>query len=205
MSIRAHAIIDCNEEPDADRIHTRLDWALPEVNGVRAYWRKQQPAVRVRQINTGSKRRGAKMAAWAALADHSWVLSLHNYEGYKPEFSFLGPGGLSVWVYRNHIEIHSGCRWEGFLTIAPLRHVHLIAFHRIAGVLKANTLAIMRNDARAIDLLWSGASFEEALASLEAEYGPPQPGVKRIGREIRNAVWFLEDVEDPTNAVADRQ
>ena len=30
MSIRADAIIDCNEEPEADRIQARLDWALPE-------------------------------------------------------------------------------------------------------------------------------------------------------------------------------
>jgi hypothetical protein len=168
---------------------------------VRNHWGISRPAGRVRGLNTGSKRRGSKAAKTAIMASKGWELRNHDYSGQAPEFSVSGPGGLNVWIFPKHAEIHAGCRWAGFLGITPLRRVHCKAFHRIASVLKAKSMIIMPNDSLAVDLLWSGASFEDALASLEREFGPPESSVNRIPRSLREApsrTWFLEDVIDPT-------
>jgi hypothetical protein len=195
MSIRAVAIFDYHEEEPRDtaRIATRLAWALPEAMAVRAHWCEVEKPSRVRRKNTVGK--------LELLADRGWVLTS------KPEetpLRYRGPGGLSVWLNRRVGEIHTNCRWRGFLTIDRLRMVHVSFFHRIANVLKAKTLVIMRNDSKAHDLVWGGAPFEDAVVELEKEYGPPQPSVERISGNLGESAhgnipqgWFLEDVVYP--------
>jgi hypothetical protein len=58
-------------------------------------------------------------------------------------------------------------------------------------------MIIMPSDARAQDLLWQGGSLSDAVADLENQYGPPQPGVRDLERDEIPSAWFLDDVTYP--------
>src|SRR5262249_51542929 len=135
MTTRAMAILDCNLEHDPEVICARLDWTLPAVHAVRAYWQRHKPGPR--RINTGSKRPAAQAKVAAATAAKRWVLSSRACsESGIETLRFRGPE-FGVWIVASHGEILTQCRWKGFMTIDALRRVHLRAFHRIGTVLGA--------------------------------------------------------------------
>jgi hypothetical protein len=138
MTARATAVFEFSKGMmNSQEFRDRLDWTLPEVNTVRAYWREQAKHVRISRPNS-------KKGKLTTESDKGWVLGSDD-----DATRFHGPGSISVWFCPRHVEIHSGCRWTGFLTIQRLRNVHLQAFHRIASVFKGVSLIIMPSDSQA--------------------------------------------------------
>jgi len=191
MTARAYAVFDFpGEIQDAQEISGRLECALPEVYSVRAYWLEQSKPPRVSRPNS-------KLGKLQIERDKRWVTGSSNGSEVR---RFHGPGGLSVWIWRRHGEIHSSCRWTGFLTINRLRHVHVKAFHRIASVFNGKSLIVMPSDSLAKDGLWEGATIEAAIAELEKEWGPPQVSTEEIAPDAIRVngsprAWFFEDVK----------
>ncbi len=98
--------------------------------------------------------------------------------------------------------IHTTGRWRGFLSIDPLRQVHLQAFRSIARALGATSLAYFADNDHVDDLFWDGKPQEECIALLERMLGPPQPSLESIDPAVVKAtargvpsVWFLEKLQ----------
>lgn len=116
---------------------------------------------------------------------------------------YRGPGSLFLRFGPKLAVVFTGGRWRGFLSIEPLRRVHLAAFHSIARVLGANRLVYFPSEGVADDItlgdLDEGISQEECMAKLRRFYGPPQPSVEKIASEIVAetehcvpSVWYVE-------------
>jgi hypothetical protein len=92
-------------------------------------------------------------------------------------------------------------RWRGFLSLEPLRRVHLPAFRKIAGLLGASRIVYLSDDAPIIlDAgRLEGASLDECIGELGRRWEPPQASVDAIDLEVVRAVehgvptaWYVE-------------
>src|SRR5215469_13558966 len=96
---------------------------------------------------------------WRTLADDpkskdncqdSWtVFSPNSSEGY---LRYDGPGALYLRFGPKVAEIFTGARWRSFLSIEPLRQVHLTAFRNIARHLGGSRLIFFPTSGIADDL-----------------------------------------------------
>ncbi len=179
MSTRTHVIIDhqAGDYRNTDAMIALLGPALPAAMAVERYWRSAEPG-----------ELGAE--CWAPRKKHTVV----DYVDY------LGPGGLLLHFSQRVVVISASARWSGFLTIEPLRAVHLSAFRRVAGCLRGSRLLLLP-DASDVgyDAMREGMSQEECVVRLRQEYGPPQPSVEAIPAGAFEAyvpgshlVWFNE-------------
>lgn len=118
---------------------------------------------------------------------------------------YWGPGGLRIRFGPRVAVIFASGRWRGFLSIEPLRRVHLTAFREIARVLGARRMAFFSSEGIADDLVPAivdnGISQDECIGVLQRYYGPPQPSVEQIAPEIvaetehcAPSVWYLEEL-----------
>jgi hypothetical protein len=95
--------------------------------------------------------------------------------------------------------IYTGARWAGFLTIDPLRQVHLAAFRAIARALGSSTMALCA-DARddVSDVFLENGSQAECIAQLKSAMGPPETSLDwvtpevLVRREHGIPSWFLD-------------
>jgi hypothetical protein len=115
---------------------------------------------------------------------------------------FCGPGSLFLSVTACAVVIRTGGRWRGFLSIEPLRRVHLAAFRAIASALGADIMALYHDSDDINDLFWNGRSAKECFERMERIWGRPQLSVEaidpRIAMEAEHgvpSVWFLERAE----------
>lgn len=111
---------------------------------------------------------------------------------------FTGPGSLFLTVTATAAHLRTGGRWRGFLSIEPLRRVHLTAFRHIAGCLGSRRMALCADSDEVNDLFWDGGTQADCVALLEQMWGPPQPNVEEIDPQIEAEaertvplVWFL--------------
>jgi hypothetical protein len=113
-----------------------------------------------------------------------------------------GPGGFLISFGPKIARVRASARWRGFLSIEPIRRVHLPAFRRIAEALGASRIAYLPDDdALTLDALTDGASLDDCIAEMGRRWGPPQASVEAIARELIEATehrvpaaWFLEHV-----------
>jgi hypothetical protein len=118
--------------------------------------------------------------------------------------SYEAPGGLSVYFGLRSpvIQVRALLRWRSFLSLEPLRRVHLCAFRRIAALLGATRILYMPDDESITgDARWEGATFDDCAAELRRRWGPPQAGLDEIEPLVVQAadhgvprVWFAESV-----------
>jgi hypothetical protein len=115
---------------------------------------------------------------------------------------YTGPGSLFLTVTAQAACIRTGGRWRGFLSIEPLRRVHLAAFRQIAGSMGSRCLAFYADSCEVDDLFWGGRSQWECIQLMERNWGRPQRSVEDIEPRVAAAaehtvptVWFLESTQ----------
>jgi hypothetical protein len=119
---------------------------------------------------------------------------------HRPELHYYtGPGRLFLTVASTTAHIRTGGRWRGFLTIEPVRRVHLGAFRQIARAFGTASMALYGDSCEVDDLFWSGRKQWECIELMERLWGPPQRTAEEIDAKITAAaeqtvplVWFLE-------------
>jgi hypothetical protein len=117
---------------------------------------------------------------------------------------YAGPGSLWLDVTPRAARIHTGGRWRGFLSILPLRRVHLAAFRAIAAALGSETMAISHDSIEKVhEIFWAGATQSACVAALQAALGLPQASIEAIEARIVALtehtvpdVWYLERVSE---------
>jgi hypothetical protein len=180
MATRIHVFLshDLPRFDDASDTIARLDAALPAAFAVRDYWRTADPG-------------NVEVENWAA---EPIIPRLPDRRAYT------GPGSIFLDVSPKAARISTGGRWRGFLSIEPLRRVHVAAFRAIASALGCKQLAICHDSCNAVeDTFLAGGSQEECIAKLRAALGPPQPSLDSITAEIVQqtehgvpSVWYLD-------------
>src|SRR5437870_3919805 len=155
MGVRIHVYLshDLPRFDDAAVTLARLNTALPMALAVREYWRR---------IDNNDN----ELDHWRAEPVTPRTPSCRRYEG---------PGCLWLNVTPAAARIYTGARWAGFLTIDPLRQVHLAAFRAIARALGSTTMAVCA-DARddVSDVFLEKGSLADCIAQLKSAMGPPQ-------------------------------
>ncbi len=180
MSTRTHVIVDHRLEDyrDPKAAVTLLGQALPAVLAVASYWHSVEP-----------ENRALEPGPWRPAQDHS-----------ADQLDYVGPGGFLVGFGRQVVLISASARWSGFLTIEPLRNVHLAAVRSIARCVGGTRLVLLPDAMdEGYDAITEALSQEECAARLRTKYGPPQPSVMAIPPNAFTAaipgshlVWFSE-------------
>lgn len=181
MGTRINGLLDHDLTDSRDRgsVLARLATVLPAALAVRDYWQSADP----------NSPRGDPMV-WRADPVSPREPCLHRY---------AGPGSLFLTVTAQAASLRTGGRWRGFLSVQPLRRVHLMAFRQIADSLGARSLALHADSCDVDDLFWGGRSAGECIELMERMWGPPLRSVEDIERRVAAAaehsvptVWFLE-------------
>jgi hypothetical protein len=122
---------------------------------------------------------------------------------------YTGPGSLFLTITAQAARVRTGGRWRGFLSIEPLRRVHLAAFRQIARSLGSRCLALYADCDDVDDLFWGGRTQGECIELMKRIWGPPQWSAEEIERRLVAAadrtvplVWFLENSQDIAEAGA---
>ncbi len=152
--------------------------------------------------------------AAACRVDAYWNRDNLDYRFESPEWSiepqlprcplyqrYEGPGGLCVSINPKSARINAGGRWRGFLTIEPLRQVHLAAFHKIARALGGREMIIYSDNDFVDGAFWDGRHYAVCLQQLTESEGQPQQTIEVIDPKIVRdcdfgvpAVWYREMV-----------
>jgi hypothetical protein len=151
---------------------------VPAAIAVREYWRTADP-----------ESLGPEPELWKPAQHHS---AEHPV--------YLGPGGLLLSFGKQVVVVSALARWSGFLTIEPLRIVHLSAFRSIARCVRGTRLLLLPDAMdEGYDAINGALSQEECAARLQKKYGLPQPSVTAIPPNAFTApipgshlVWFNE-------------
>lgn len=169
---------------DREAVIRRLAPTLAATIAVRDYWNSVTPDQWPDQseVWTASKP-CAPPRDW-------WIL----YEGPGPFFLRFGPAVANV---------RAAARWRGFLSIEPLRRIHVLAFRSIARTLGARRIVYLPDDDNIIwDATHEGASLDSCLAALDRGYGPPQRAIEAIEPDVVRMtdhrapdVWYLETLD----------
>jgi hypothetical protein len=167
---------------DCNLILSRLAAALPAALAVRNYWLTDEP------------RQREDVTAWGAEP----ILSC------EPSFRrFTGPGSLFLTVAPRTVHVRTGGRWRGFLTIEPLRSVHMAAFRQLAQVFGSGCFALFADSCEVDDAILDGQTQWQCIELMERMWGAPQASVETIEPRIAVAadqtvplVWFLETTDE---------
>jgi hypothetical protein len=181
MGTRIHVYLTHNlpRFDDAAATIARLNSALPAAFAVREYWRSVDPETHQTD------------ESWEAEPITPRTPNLRRYSG---------PGSLYLTVTPAAALISTGGRWRGFLSIEPLRRVHLAAFRAIARALGSTKLALCADSCEDVtDAFLDDGSQEDCIAAMRSAMGPPQRSVGSIAPDIVAhtkhgvpSVWFLE-------------
>jgi hypothetical protein len=136
----------------------------------------------------------------------SWTASPPSSDPLESYLMYQGPGNLFLQFGPKLARIWTGARWRGFLSIEPLRKVHLQAFRSIAQLLGSERLVFFPDGGIADDLvpasIRDGITQEECIATLQRVYGAPQPSIDNVAPEVVAEtkhtvplVWYIEAVK----------
>jgi len=181
MGTRIHVYVshDLPRFDDAAVTLARLASALPAALAVRDYWRSIDPE---------THQTDEHWEAWPVMA---MMPAVRRYRG---------PGSLDLTVTSAAARISTGGRWRGFLSIEPLRRVHVAAFRLIAHALGSRNLALCADSRDDVtDVFLAEGSLGDCIAAMRSAMGPPQSSVEWITQEVVAqtehgvpSVWFLE-------------
>jgi len=184
MGTRINALFDHDlaDFHDREECLARLAPTAPAASAVDDYWCTVQP-----------ERSRDEHARWQAEPVLPRGHDLRRY---------IGPGGLYLTVTPVAARVRTGGRWRGFLTIEPLRRVHLAAFRAIARALGADRMAVCLDSDEVDDLFWDGGHLRDCEGCMRDRWGPPQASIEWIDPAIVAAaetcpppVWFSVEVE----------
>jgi hypothetical protein len=184
MGTRTNILADHTVPDPLDRaaVLDTLAPALPEAMAVRDLWNTYNPGE-------------------AKVADDRWSASPPAPPPHEWYVSYGAPGGLFVSFGSRVVNVRASLRWRGFLSIEPLRRVHLAAFRKIAGLVGARRIVYLPDD----DLIildaarLEGASLDDCISESRWRWGPSQASVEDIDPEVVRATehgvptaWYLE-------------
>jgi hypothetical protein len=183
MGTRTNILADHTVPDPLDRAAV-LDWlapALPKARAVRDFWNAYNPDE-------------------ARDEDDRWEASRPCPSPYNGSVSYYAPGGFFVYFGSRVVNVRASLRWRGFLSIKPLRRVHLPALRTIAGLLGASRLVYLPDDDPILDAATlDGASLDDCISELRRRWGASQASVEDIEPEVVRAtehgvptVWYLE-------------
>lgn len=184
MGTRINALFDHNlpDYRDRDECLRRLASATSATAAVRDYW-----------LAADTEGPHSERVEWQS--DPILPFS-HNLRRYT------GPGCLFLTVTQVSARVRTGGRWRGFLSIEPLRRVHLTAFHAIGRALGADTMALYGDSDEVDGLFWDGLPLRACVEWMRGRWGPPKECTTVIDPLIVAAtdhgpplVWFLVNVE----------
>lgn len=163
---------------DAEEVMARLEVTMPAALVVQEYWRAADPG-------------GYDNDRWEVEREGAF---------FPNKREFCGPGFLWLSVTPAAARVHTGARWRGFLSIEPLRRVHLAAFRAIAEALGSATLAICADTREDVaEIFLDGGTQADCVERLRATLGPPQASVDEIAAEVQKEtergvpdVWYLD-------------
>jgi hypothetical protein len=187
MGVRINMFADHDVRPfhDVALVLARLELARDAALAVRGYWRVASPDGR------------HDVTTW--VPDPEFTKPIVGYRcGYYRGFE--GPGHLYVQVSDQIVRVFTGGRWRGFLTIEPLRSVHLAAFRAIAAATGGSTLTICRDDDQVLDAFGLRATVHECQGLMRQMWGEPldpsQPlDPQRVAQSnYPRGIWFNEAV-----------
>jgi len=172
---------DLSSFRDTTEAPTRLRQTEATCCEVSDYWRTVQPYEPYERNET----------RWAADEELDYVVH------------YAGPGSLWLAVTPRAARIHTGGRWRGFLSIPPLRRVHLAAFRSVAAALGSETMAISHDSTESVhEMFWAGATQSACVAALQASLGLPQASIDSIEPRVAAMtkhgvpnVWYLERIQ----------
>jgi len=132
-----------------------------------------------------------------ATEPESWRPAQHHS---ADQLDYVSPDGSLVSFGQHVVLISASARWSGFLTIEPLRNVHLAAFRSIARCIRGSRLVLLPDAIdEGYDAINEGISLEDCAARLRKRYGPPQRSVGAIPPNAfietipgSHLVWFSE-------------
>ena len=184
MGTRINALFDHNLSDFNDRKEclNRLKPSVLAATEVYEYWLAADP-----------DNPHVETAAWQAEPVSPHGHDLRHY---------TGPGSLFLTVTEVAARVRTGGRWRGFVSIEPLRRVHLAAFHVIARALGALRMAVYLDSDAVDEIFWDGRPLRDCVDWMQVRWGPRQESVERIDPEIVAAadrcpppIWFLVEVE----------
>jgi hypothetical protein len=179
MGTRIHVLLTHDLQcEDTAAVAARLAPVVPALIAVRDYWRS---------VGSGADNRNC----WELQPANSREPHMRSYEG---------PGSIWLRLTSRAACIYTGGRWRGFLSIEPLRRVHLAAFRAIATALHSPTLAISHDSCGSVeDTFLANGTQQECIAMLLAAFGEPSSSVDAIGPEVAQQaehgvpnLWYLD-------------
>lgn len=180
MGTRINVIFDHDLADWLDRplVVQRLNRALPEACMVDDYWHQVDPHY-IRD-------------------ERQWLIDPVDQTHCQ---DYTGPGAIFVSINPTSVHIHTGGRWRGFLSIGPLRHVHLAAFRSIVRGLGGTEMIVFSDNDDVISEFCEGRDYSACLEQLARMEGSPQPTIELIDRKFIHdcefgipAVWYRDKV-----------
>jgi hypothetical protein len=185
MGTRINVIVEHHFGDDRDRAAT-IRMLMPTVSAASAvanYWQTIDPDYKDEHRN-------------------SWTASPPSPDPLESSPMYHGPGSLFLKFGSKLARIWTGARWRGFLSIEPLRRVHLQAFRSIAQHLGSEWLVFFPDGGIADDLgpaiTRDGITKEDCIATLQQAYGAPQPSIDNVAAETEHTVplvWYIAAVK----------
>lgn len=118
-------------------------------------------------------------------SDETWVAEPAFPPPYTREYSrFSGPGPLFVEVNSRAVCVSTGARWRGFLSIQPLRSVHIQAFHSLMLAFGANSASCFPEDDFVEGAFWDGGNFKQCCQVLDERYGDARSLIDAIDPDM---------------------
>lgn len=189
MGTRINVIVEHHFGEYRDRAATikMLAPTIPAATEVSDYWRTRIP-------DDVDENRG------------SWTASPPSSDLLESFLMYRGPGSLFLQFGPKLARVWTGARWRGFLSIEPLRRIHLQAFRSIAQHLGSEWMVFFPDGGIADDLapaaIRGEITMDECITTLQRAYGAAQPSIENIAPEIvadtkRTVplVWYLETVK----------
>lgn len=182
MGTRIHVFLkhDLRRFDDPAATVARLEGSLPAALAIRDYWRSIE-----RKSHQTDER-------WEAEPATPGMPNIRDY---------TGPGSLFLTVTPEAALVSTGGRWRGFLSIEPLRRVHLEGFRAIARALGSPRIAICADSRDDVtDVFLANGSQDACIAAMRSAMGTPQSSVELVAPELITQaehrvpdVWFVED------------
>lgn len=172
---------DIRDPTDSAPILSRLASSIPSTLRVQEYWKSVDPREPRGQVE--------------------WVADSVTWLDYGT--SYTAPGSIFLSVTAKIACLRTGGRWRGFLSIDPLREVHLAAFRAVGRSLGSSFMALYPDSGFVVeDFILDGLPTAwDCLEFLERHWGPPQPSVDEIDPRIAAEtdhgvpqVWYLDTI-----------
>lgn len=97
---------------------------------------------------------------------------------------YTGPGPLFIDVNPFAVRVRTGGRWRGFVSIQPLRSIHIQVFNSLFNAFGALAYRIFPDSDFLDDAFWEGGDFKTCTDVLNSRFGRPIPLQERVDPQM---------------------